>query len=506
MASAPFRSVWRLVVLLLSLPLFASDTPADGLPPSTDAALVTLQLAEPAQEALAGNAPPPAPPVDFQPQSDLSGDDRYGILLRRIEELEAAEANRAETEQKKADDDKKKKADDELKLKGWIDVSEDKWNVKMGGDVQGDYINWADHSRSIPNTHDYFEFRRLRLTADGTGYGVYDFRLQMTLEPETVGTGANSYTTPQVKDAYFSINEVPWLGRVRVGNFFVPFGLEQVTNDRFSVFLERSIPAIAGVFTADREIGLATYNCTDDQSLSWATGVFFDSITEGLRLRIDNNQGYRVSGRVNWVPYYDEPSNGRFVIHTGAGILYTYDQNDQVQFAARPQIHQGPQIINSGVLNANSYTNANVEFAAVMGPFTVQSEAYVSSVDMRQGDPQTFYGWYAHASYFLTGENRAYERFGQHGAQFGRTLPHNNVFGTPAGCSWGAWELKIRHSYLNLNAVSQGVYSDITAGFNWYWSDRTRLMFDYIHPNTTNGAVFGATSSDILATRFDFNW
>ena len=75
--------------------------------------------------------------------------------------------------------------------------------------------------------------------SSSTGYGVYDFRLQMTLEPETVGTNPPGVvTSPDVKDAYFSINELPLLGRLRVGNFFVPFGLEQVTNDTFNVFLE----------------------------------------------------------------------------------------------------------------------------------------------------------------------------------------------------------------------------------------------------------------------------
>jgi phosphate-selective porin OprO/OprP len=142
-----------------------------------------------------------------------------------------------------------------------------------------DYINWANASPSIPDTQDYFEFRHLRLVADGAGYGVYDFRLQFTLEPETVGTSpAGTVASPDVKDAYFTLNEVPRLGRIRIGNFFVPFSLE------------RSIPT-QGVFAANREVGVAAYNATDDQNLSWAYGIFFDSISEGLKERMDDNQG-----------------------------------------------------------------------------------------------------------------------------------------------------------------------------------------------------------------------
>jgi phosphate-selective porin OprO and OprP len=427
-------------------------------------------------------------------------------LLERIEELEAAEAKRRAAEQRKADQERKNSAEEGDKKTGPSKVSGGQWNVRLGGHVQLDYINWADSSVAIPDTQDYFEFRRLRLVAEGTGYEVYDFRLQMTLEPESVGENPPGTTTsPEIKDAYFSINEVPLLGRVRIGHFFVPFGLEQVTNDTNNIFLERSIPT-QGVFTGDREVGLAIYNRTQDQSVTWASGVFFDNISDGIKERIDNNQGYRASGRITWVPYYDERSKGRYLIHTGAGILYTEDHDDRVRFRARPQIHEGPRIIDSGVLAADAYTTGNVEFAIVWGPVTLQSEAYLSSVNMLAGDSETFHGGYAHVSWFLTGENRVYERFGQHGAQFGRNAPARNVIVTSRVCSCGAWELKARYSHLNLTSVGRGEYNDATVGVNWYWSDRVRVMFDWIHPLTTEGAVFGKTESDILASRFDFNW
>lgn len=41
---------------------------------------------------------------------------------------------------------------------------------------------------------------------------------------------------------------------------------------------------------------------------------------------------------------------------------------------------------------------------------------------------------------------------------------------------------------------------------NWYWSDRVRMLFDWIHPITSSETTFGDTKSDILAIRFDFNW
>ena len=86
-------------------------------------------------------------------------------------------------------------------------------------------------------------------------------------------------------------------------------------------------------------------------------------------------------------------------------------------------------------------------------------------------------------------------------------LPFSNFFWVPGCCGPGAWEVKARYSNLNLENVDSGQYNDLTTGFNWYWSDRVRIMFDYIHPVTSGASTpFGATESDIIAMRFDFNW
>ena len=253
-------------------------------------------------------------------------------------------------------------------------------------------------------------------------------------------------------------------------------------------------------------MGIAFYNCTEDKDITWSGGLFFDSISDTFKTRLDDNQGYRLSGRLTWLPYYDESSNGRYLVHTGAGILHTDDQDDIVRFRARPQVQRGPVLIDSGKLAADTYTTGNLELAFVWGRFALQNEAFLSRVNMLTGEPTHAAGAYSHLSWFLTGENRIFERFGQHGAQFGRNVPYTNFSLRPGYCGWGAWEAKARCSYLDLTDVDAGEYMDLTAGFNWYWSDRTRIMLDWIHPWTTTETTFGDTSSDLMAMRFDFNW
>jgi phosphate-selective porin OprO/OprP len=116
-------------------------------------------------------------------------------------------------------------------------------------------------------------------------------------------------------------------------------------------------------------------------------------------------------------------------------------------------------------------------------------------------------GAYVYASYFLTGDNRQYERFGQHGAQFTRPRLISNAFWVPGCCSPGAWELKARWSNLTLDEMNPGTLNDMTFGVNWYWNDRVRVMFDWIHPMTSAASTpFGETTSDIIGMRFDYGF
>jgi len=471
-----------------SLPLHAGD-----LPESTAELSETEEADEEAsdEEILAASGLGDVLGAEAS-SADLAKDfeKRLAEIEKKLKEASAPKPEKKEAEKKEKND-------------GWTDISSEKWTVKLGGHVQMDYINWLTADDPPIPARDYFEFRRLRLVADGTGYGLYDFRLQIDIEPEA-GDGVATPVT-DVKDAYFTMNEVPFFDRIRIGNFFVPTSLEQVTNDTNNIFLERSIPT-QGIFSADREVGIAMYGVNDNKNLTWTFGTFFDSISESSKERIDDNQGQRLSGRVTWLPYYDEPSNGRYLVHLGANVLSTNDQDDSVRFRARPQTHEGPFMIDSGALAANRYDTAGLEFAAVLGSFTLQCEMFLSSVNFTNGTSANLNGMYVHGSYFLTGENRIYERYGQHGAQFTRNTPHSNFFWVPGCISPGAWELKSRWSRLDETQITKGIYNDFTAGINWYWSDRTRVMFDWIHPFTTSDTPFGTTSSNLMGMRFDFNW
>lgn len=475
-------------------PVLAS--PSERLPTPASSFSELYAVADPAPESLppgdssAVPAPAFAPPATKPPTAE-----ELEAIMKRLDALEKNVDKPAEA--------KKSSGDTNLVPEvAWTDISAEKWTVKPGAQMQLDSINWADASASIPEFN-YVEFRRLRLMLDGVGYGQYDFRVQMEFEPES--SDAGNFPVTEVRDAYFSMNDLPGpFRRARIGHFFVPFSLEQVTNDVLGEFLERSIPT-AGIFTGERKTGFAFYGVADDLNTTWTTGFFADGLNEAIKERQDDNQGQRLSGRFTHLPYYDEPSNGRYLVHTGVGVMATHDQDNIVRFRARPQIHEGPFLIDTNNMAADNYIIGNVELASVWGPLMMQSEAFYTNVDLDVGGNTPSWGMYVYGSYFLTGENRTYERFGQHGAQFGRCQPYSNFFMTPGGCGPGAWEVKGRWSNLTLTEYGAGQYNDFTFGFNWYWTPNTRVMFDWIHPFTSNDTVFGETQSDIIGLRFDFN-
>jgi phosphate-selective porin OprO/OprP len=428
----------------------------------------------------------------------------HGDILQRLDALEAS-ASSAPT---CADGD------------GWKDVSSEGWTVKWGGRVMFDYVMFADQDAAnlaeFGDLDNYFEVRRLRFEAAGTGYGVYDFKVQLDFEPENNFTVRNSAGTGSVtigaeavaiKDVYVGIHEIPMLGYVRFGNFYEPIGLESQTSSKYITFMERSLPVI---FARDRRIGAAFFNNNEDNSLGWAFGVYFPDVNELTKEQITDNPGTDIAGRVWGSPYY--AADGRYVLHWGAAYVYQNTGDDTLRFRTRPETHEESEFLDTGSFASDENHRMGLEGAVVYGPLSFQSEFYYLHAEgLGAQGPVDFHGAYAYVSYFITGEHRPYER--KEGI-FGRVKPLSNFFivdtcgGRCAG--WGAWEVAARWSYVDLNdadlaADGAGELHDFTLGVNWYWTSHTKWMFNYIHAFNERNDV-GRNDADILAVSLRYEW
>ncbi len=411
-------------------------------------------------------------------------------IMGRLEALEAKEKTKEEAKGEPA----------------WENVSEEKWKTKFGGRIMGDYVNFAGQDPGnldrFGDQQDYFEMRRLRFFMEGEGYGVYFYKLQLDFESEGAANFADSAVS--MKDAYVGIKDVPWLGTVIFGHAKTPFSLEEYgTSSKYITFMERGLP---NIFAPSRKVGIEAFNHIESEAVIWGYGAFFNAISPTEHERVADNQGLYLVGRVATTPYYC--AGGRHLLHLGLSGLWANDADNSVRWRSRPETHEEDRFIDTGTIGADDYYTLDFESALVWGPISVQSELFYNRTRAINTDLD-FYGAYAYASWFLTGENRVYRR---DRGSFSRVKPYTNfwcVRGTDGiDTGWGAWEVAARWSYLDLNdgaGPNGGLMNDLTVGINWYWNPHVRWMLNWIHPfNDYKGASqFGFTNgeADIIAMR-----
>lgn len=399
-----------------------------------------------------------------------------------------------EAELKKAKEaEEKKKADAALKP-----------SVTPRGRLHTDagWFHQSDTNKAVVgDIEDGTYFRRARLGFDMKAFEVTEYRLDF----EMGGNGR-----PNIFDAYGRVTQLPYLANVQLGHFREPFSLEAQTSSNWYTFIERGLP---NVFDPSRNWGLMTYNNYLDESVTFAVGVFRDG-SDDFGDDVGESGERAVTARATWLPYYDEPS-GRYYTILGVSGSYREPDLHQVRYAQRPEFNLReqnvggvPNFVDTGNILTDNIQLGGVEAAWVNGPLCLQSEFICSNVNPQAGDDQFFHGAYAYVSYFLTGENRTFNR---KIGQYDRLKIYENFFRVRTGegiCTGsGAWEVAARYSYLDLNdgVTRGGRVDDYTLGVNWYLSNYFRLMFNYIYSHLDDPTA-PESDANIFATRLDWHF
>ena len=341
---------------------------------------------------------------------------------------------------------------------------------------------------------DAVNFRRARVRLEGTLYdnidflSEYDFINQRDDRGNFVGSG--------IFDAYLEVTRVPLLGRVRAGHFREPFSYEALTSGNDLMFLERSL--LQDAFVPFRNMGVMVWNGLLEDRLTWWVGGFFANASN-INATQAQDGGYAGTARVGWCPYYED--EGRRAWHLGAAYSYrktvadALGRLDFTSFSARPECRVvAPVFASTGLIATPRYQVLGLETALVWGRFQIQSEYMAAVVDDALwpyvgGSPRGqafFHGVYVQGSCFLTGESRAYNLQEKRPSRL-RPLENFLVVGDedslcPSRCGWGAWEVALRYSHLDLNdaGIRGGVLDDVTVGLNWYLNPNTKVQWNYI--------------------------
>ena len=134
----------------------------------------------------------------------------------------------------------------------------------------------------------------------------------------------------------------------------------------------------------------------------------------------------------------------------------------------------GRLMVDTGTLEVDDTTTWGLDAATVLGPFSLQGEYVGVSVNNKHESDADFNGWYAFASWFITGESRKYKN-----GAFSRVTP-NSIVGKGGH---GAWEVAARVSKIDLNDadIDGGEESNFTLGVNWYATPSIRFMANYVN-------------------------
>lgn len=253
---------------------------------------------------------------------------------------------------------------------------------------------------------------------------------------------------------------------VKLGLQREPFGLEQATSTRIIPFVGRALPeALAPGYN----LGAAIQ--TGDKYWSATAGLFWDE--DGLDLNRFHRVERGMTGRFTVAPRVSWDT-----LHLGFSTTYReLDARQRIHFRAEPESEfVGVEFVDTGTIAyVDRYTGANIEGAVAHGPLSLQGEVTRIRVMRTNGREELdFAGGYVYASWWLTGESRAYNaKIGS----FERIKPKRK---------FGIWELALRYSTLNLNdalitdGISGGKQSNVTAGLNWHLNPQLRLMVNYI--------------------------
>ncbi|PTQ10960.1 porin [Sphingomonas oleivorans] len=382
----------------------------------------------------------------------------------------------------------------------------DNFSFKPRGTFQIDYAAYNARAGGY-DFNNGTQIRRGRFGFDGTAWRTFRYRI----EAEFVNNSVN------LLDAYVQYAGIPqWL--FTVGQQKTPFGLEANTSDAFNTFLERGMANVAfGAVGAERRIGATIAYQTD--RLNATIGVF--GAGEAVnRNAVTPDETYSVNGRLSWAPILDA---GRLV-HLGASAYHVTNlAGNMITLADRPnsRIDDGriisaaipggvsPTGVKSGAKDA---TFVGAESALVYGPFSVQGEYGHLSVDRFGAEPSLdFDGFYAFASFFLTGESRTF----RNGA-VDRLRPFADF--NPQNGGWGAFELAFRYDQLDLTDTALSPLKrkahSYTGALNWHLNGNLKLLFNYIRAKGTNSPLVvapvtenGTTAKvDIFQTRLQLDF
>lgn len=366
-------------------------------------------------------------------------------------------------------------------------AAEDEGNftAHWGGKVHLDFARFGNDESGTPNIDDA-EVRRAGLHVSGKLHALsYKLEIDMA-DPDDIRTC----------DAHLAYAFGG--GRLTVGQFELPFTLDDVTGSGQGIFLERS-HAVA-TLAPGHKLGVSWQASADD--ITWSTSLYS---LESVDAR--QQEGTGLGGRFTW-----SPSVAANRYHLGLSLVR--EHNDHPGTLGAPALRVRPRpaghLSDGSRITLMDFASGRdtdvdkwaLELGYARGSWLWQGEYIGARFDdgAQHGDIRA---WYGAASWLATGESHAYA--GKSG-YFGRI--------TPARHPGGALEFVLRYDTMRgrQHPIGQAPLRDAgtdawTLGANWYVRPGVRLMLNLIHSRNHDhlaGMTVDRTRALTGRVQFDF--
>ncbi len=350
-------------------------------------------------------------------------------------------------------------------------------------------------------------FRRAYLGVQGKAFSVWSYNLNFDF-----GGSSGTETGGHIQSAYVQYDGAAPFA-FRIGAFAPAAGLEDLTAAQDTLFLERTAPSDVLRNTAGgdgRDAASIIYAGERVfAAISFTGGKVGDSAVLG--------EQQALVGRASGLVHRDADSNvvlsGSFThVLRGAGGAHN------LTLSAAPELTvDGTKLVTTGTLDIDSATEWGAEAGGNWKNFYAQAGTFDYAIKPRTTPALAFHGWYAQASWVITGERHGYNKSS---AAFTAPTPDSTI--EKGGT--GAWELAARYSDLDLNdrAGLAGIAAPIggirggeqkiwTAGINWYPDSFFKFALDYQRVNIARLAAAAPFASvgqqyNALSARAQFSF
>lgn len=287
----------------------------------------------------------------------------------------------------------------------------------------------------------------------------------------------------KVKDAY--VRYKGWdFADITIGQDKEPFSLGLMTSLKNSNAIERNIASQA--FRLGRNLGVNLAAANKDYS--WTIGLY-----EVGEYGSDTTQGgggkLAVTGRFSLTPINTKSQ----VLHLGTSFSLRDLDGAEFEVESNAEVHGSVDVLDTRNFQADSLNQYALESAWIKDRLALVGEAYYQDVDGTvDSDSALYTGYYLEGSYFLTNDSLRYKK-----GRFAAVKPSADS---------GAWQLVLRHSYLDAEDNLDGMeVTNSMLGINYY-RKAIKLMVNFTRTELAGYDVEELDSGDSISFRAQYRF